>query len=74
MIAAEEFVRLEDRAAETDRTVLSVDTVSRLQTYLIEVGLFCLPAEIAGSLSESVPMQAMRDVHVPEVNWFSRLV
>eukprot|EP00891_Asterochloris_glomerata_P004432 jgi/Astpho2/4432/fgenesh1_pg.00067_%23_33_t len=36
VIAAEELVRLEDLAAKTDNTVLSGDTISCLQTYLIE--------------------------------------
>ena len=51
VIAVEELVRMEDLAAETDHTVLSLDTVSCLQTYLIEVSLFCSTAEIICSLS-----------------------
>ena len=51
VIAAEELVRLEDLAAKTDNTVLSGDTISCLQTYLIEVSLFCFLTEILCSLS-----------------------
>ena len=40
MIDVEELVRLEDDAAKTDHTMLSIDTISYLQTYLIEVCLF----------------------------------
>ena len=51
MTPVEELVRLEDLAAKTDNTVLSTDAISCLQTYLIEVGLFCFSAKILCSLS-----------------------
>ena len=51
MIDVEELVRLEDDAAKTDHTMLSIDTISYLQTYLIEVCLFGSSAEINCSLS-----------------------